>query len=151
MNLIFSEIGKIQNHKTEFIDMAIRLENYINEMIHESHRLKNIYDTVIEDYDRYVEQKCKIIITYNDTTPIGLIVFWCDDNGTGYINVLFLEKLYRNTNIGTELFNKAKMWFEKVETNAISVGTPAKNTIARKFYERLGFIEESIGYMYSIK
>lgn len=151
MNIKYSDVCEIQSYKDIFIQMSNRLENYINDMIHENYRLQNIYETIIEDYKCYIEHKCKIIVAYDDLTPIGIIVFWQDEDDHGYINILFLDDNYRHSNIGTNLFERVYMWFEKNEATSISVGTPAKNKLARKFYEKLGFIEESINYMYSIK
>jgi len=151
-NLIsYSEFDDLKNHKDVFLNLALKLENIMNNMINKVWK-ENPNITIKNDFKKFTRDNCMIIIAYNNNKPIGFIVINTDIKiKVGYIHMLFVKKEFQGKgSIGKGLLERSKIFFKNTKAKSISVGTPWKNINGKKFYKKMGFKEESIGYMLDI-
>jgi len=147
----YSSYDDLKNHKDVFLKLGFELENTMNNII------SNIWKedpniTLKNDFKKFTKDNCMIIIAYNNSNPIGFIVINTDIKfEVGYIHMLFVEKEFQGKgNIGKGLLERSKVFFKNTKAKSISVGTPWKNINGKKFYKKMGFKEESVGYMLDI-
>ncbi len=104
-------------------------------------------------YTRWLERSlngeiAKDVIVYLDNeSEKGLVTLEVKDN-YGSIGLLAVDKKYRGRSIGRQLINAALIKFKAYGINKVKVTTQKKNMGACKFYEKIGFVEESVQNVY---
>lgn len=69
-------------------------------------------------------------------------------SGYGSIGLLTVDKKYRGYGIGKQLVKAALAQFKHLGMKKVKVSTQKDNIIACQFYEKLGFVEESLQNVY---
>ncbi|MBD3300801.1 MAG: GNAT family N-acetyltransferase [Candidatus Moranbacteria bacterium] len=115
-------------------------------------------DKNIEDYSKKAlkylieDEKGFILLAKEKNQPIGFIIAeifkheapWAKEKNKGVIGLMYIEKKYRNQKIGEALLKKALKWFKKNKVKDIRLHVNARNLQARKFYQKIGFIDYNI-------
>lgn len=110
-----------------------------------------------EEFQEGIHQKRFIVAEYNGNV-VGMLSFFhrhIEANtqrtrNTIFINCIAVEEKYRGQGIGHELLNFAKKIVQENKYDELELQVNAKNTAARKMYEKCGFIETSINMSWPI-
>lgn len=114
---------------------------------------KFIHNEFIRLYTTWIERSLNgkiakdVIIYVNDDIEVGLVTLQVKGN-YGSIGLLAVDKKHRGKSIGKQLINAALIKFKSYGINEVKVKTQKKNTAACKFYEKIGFVKESIQNIY---
>lgn len=114
---------------------------------------KFVHDEFIRLYTTWIERSLDgeiakdVIVNVNNDTEEGLVTLEVKDN-YGSIGLLAVDKKYRGKLIGKQLINAALVKFKSYGINKVKVSTQKKNTVACKFYEKIGFVKESVQNIY---
>lgn len=88
-----------------------------------------------------------VFVYKNNNDIIGFITIEIKD-GKFWIGLLAVDKKYRGKSIGKMLINRCIEEAKKMRYDTIWVNTQGENTIACKFYEKVGFKLLNIQYIY---
>lgn len=114
---------------------------------------KFIHNEFIRLYTTWIERSlngeiAKDVIVYLDNeSEKGLVTLEVKDN-YGNIGLLAVDKKYRGKSIGKQLISAALIKFRAYGINKVKVTTQKKNIAACKFYEKIGFVKESVQNIY---
>lgn len=114
---------------------------------------KFIHHEFIRLYTTWIERSLNgeiakdVIIYVNNDVEVGLVTLEVKDN-YGNIGLLAVNKKYRGKSIGSQLINAALIKFKSYGINEVKVNTQKKNIAACKFYEKIGFVKESVQNIY---
>lgn len=106
-------------------------------------------------YHIWVEKSIKKeIAVYNPTilingSPSGLITLSDSDENTATIGLFAVSESFRGQGIGTKLLQAVDNYAFKNGYEHLTVATQGQNTGARKVYERFGFRELTVSYIYN--
>lgn len=79
--------------------------------------------------------------------PIGYIMFQTRKSSLGdhgHINIIFVEKKYRNRGAGTILVKSAEDWFRSKGVKRITVEVTSTNTPSLEFLRKLGYMQKRV-------
>lgn len=110
-----------------------------------SNEFSKLYKTWIEG--SLNGEKARDVIIYFDKTEMGLITLEIIGN-YGNIGLLTVDKKYWGKSIGKQLVNAALVKFKDYGISNVKVATQKKNIAACKFYEKIGFVKESVQNIY---
>ena len=82
----------------------------------------------------------KTLMTVQENTVVGYIVFWLKEEKRGHIISLAVDKKYRGRKIATQLLTKVVIIFKGVEANKITLEVRGDNSGAIEFYKKFGFL-----------
>ena len=111
---------------------------------------KTISDnTIVKDYFKnIIKEKENILLCYiEDNNIVGYIYLkpLTNNNSKGYlIDGLYVEENYRNKGIGKKLMSYALNECNKYDIEFIDINVLYNNEIAKKLYNKCGFIEHKI-------
>lgn len=114
---------------------------------------KFVHDEFIRLYTTWIERSLNgeiakdVIIYVNNDVEVGLVTLEVKDN-YGSIGLLAVDKKQRGKSIGKQLINAALIKFKAYGVNKVKVTTQKKNIAACKFYEKIGFVKESVQNIY---
>lgn len=114
LNLWHTEHSKYFSNRFEAFDYDIRCKHFL------------------------VAEKIKVVLAYDGKVCIGYSVSTINAKGTGEIESLFLESIYRGQAIGEELMAIPLEWMAD-QTTRITLGVCVGNEEVYPFYERFGF------------
>ncbi|HZV01864.1 MAG TPA: GNAT family N-acetyltransferase [Planctomycetota bacterium] len=60
----------------------------------------------------------------------------------GYISEVFVRETLRGQGTGKRLVDAAILWFEERSVTRVELNVAVRNTRGKRFYERLGFVED---------
>ncbi|NYB51323.1 MAG: ribosomal protein S18-alanine N-acetyltransferase [Methanobacteriaceae archaeon] len=83
------------------------------------------------------------LVAQQDNMVVGYIIFWIRFEDEGHIISIAVDKEYHRQKIGTELVETAIEIFRKYGVKTIRLEVRKSNLKARKFYQKLGFIEKT--------
>ena len=86
----------------------------------------------------------KALVAKDGDTIVGLIISKVVSKGFGKVSVLFVEKEYRGSGLGAQLFNQSISWLKSKGCKVMRVVAMGQNPRAIAFYKKMGFIEERI-------
>lgn len=104
-------------------------------------------------YRRWIERSLKgeiaidVIVYVDKNIEKGLVTLEFK-SGYGSIGLIAVDKKYRGHGVGKQLVNKALAKFKNLGIKIVKVATQTDNIVACKFYEKLGFVEESVQNVY---
>jgi [ribosomal protein S18]-alanine N-acetyltransferase len=88
------------------------------------------------------------LVAQQDNIIVGYIIFWIrfEDDGhiEGHIISLAVDQKYRRQGIGTRLVETAQEIFKKYKVQNIKLEVRERNHEARKFYQKVGFAEQTV-------
>lgn len=131
------------NYRVATIEDAEKLDNLLSKLIEDE---KNNYDDSIEStivkgfYKNMISRENTIIYLCEDDSFIVGYIYAIINGRKGKIDALFVEKDYRNKKIASNLIEYIKNWFKEKNINDIEISVLSKNTIAKKLYNKKGFI-----------
>ncbi len=101
-----------------------------------------------ENHDRRFKDlsssKHIIQIAKDNNKIVGLVIGLTKKDPVGKISVVYVDKPYRGTGLAETLFTKVVDWLKKNNRPIIRVGVMGINERAKKFYKKMGFIEDTI-------
>ncbi len=68
----------------------------------------------------------------------------------GYLSELYIDRKYRGTGVAKDLICGIENYFKEKSCDTFTTDVFAPNARARRFYEKLGFVERSIGLLKEI-
>jgi len=83
------------------------------------------------------------LVAQQDNIVVGYIIFWIRFEDEGHIISLAVDKKYHRKKTGTRLVETALEIFKKYNVNRIRLEVRKGNRKARKFYQKLGFVEKT--------
>lgn len=117
----------------------------------------------IQDSDREfiysILEKVFKVTYYDDTFYTNWYIYEKNNKIIGFINYdviyekaeieyIYVEKKYRNSNIGTELLNEAMNNMKKRDVESVTLEVRSNNQIAINFYKKNGFKKVAIRKRY---
>ena len=137
----------IRDLRLEHLNLLKNLLDDLNNALEDKHKInENNLKTVYLAMDKYPETYSNQVAIENNKI-IGFIslVFYksfLHKEGTALINELIVAESHRNKGVGKFLIEKAIELAKKRGMEEIEVGTELSNTVAQKFYKKVGFNEE---------
>ncbi len=83
------------------------------------------------------------LVAQEDNIVVGYIIFWIRFEDEGHIISLAVDRKYYRKKIGSQLVETALEIFRKYNVNNIRLEVRKGNRDARKFYQKLGFVEKT--------
>ncbi len=119
--------------KKAYKDIVPKKEFYI---LSERKHKKQQFFKLFEDKENNIYFKI-----YNDE-PVGMINFSKHKivNNAMYIMQLYIHPDFQGKKIGTELLNFAEEFSKEIGSKKVLLNTLEKNFVARKFYEKHGYV-----------
>jgi dTDP-4-amino-4,6-dideoxy-D-galactose acyltransferase len=105
-------------------------------------------------YETWIRVSCEgyataVLIAELDKIPVGFITCHLDsESSRGSIGLVGISKEVQRRGIGVALISEAIKWFHAKEAEEIAVVTQGRNIAAQRFYQRCGFLTESVGLWY---
>ena len=107
--------------------------------------LKYLYELVESEFS----------VKYSDNVYTNWLIYETDNKIVGFLNYdsiydkaeieyIYVDPLYRNKNIATNLLNEMIRLLDECNINSITLEVRSDNTSAIKFYEKNGFKSASI-------
>ena len=88
----------------------------------------------------------KVIFAKIDNTIVGIIAGYCNDSeGIAYVSLLVVYPDYRDIGIGVKLLDRFISVCKQHDMKKVKLDTEHVNIIARRLYERYGFINRNDG------
>jgi ribosomal-protein-alanine N-acetyltransferase len=84
------------------------------------------------------------LVAQEDNRVVGYIIFWIKYEDEGHIISIAVDKSYRRQEVGSKLVETSLDAFNKFNVKEIKLEVRIGNKGARKFYIKMGFIEEKI-------
>ena len=88
------------------------------------------------------------LVAQEDNRVVGYIIFWIKYEDEGHIISIAVDKSYRRRDVGSKLVETSLDVFNKFNVKEIKLEVRVGNKGARKFYIKMGFIEEKIDENY---
>lgn len=159
INLSNYDFQKLDNqHLQSYLDKPIN-ENILSLTLQSGYYSryrqdkKFVHNEFTKLYKRWIERSLNgeiakdVIVYFENVTEKGLATLEIENN-YGNIGLLAVDKKYRGKSIGRQLANAALIKFKAYGINKVKVTTQKKNTAACKFYEKIGFVKESVQNVY---
>lgn len=83
------------------------------------------------------------LVAQEDNIVVGYIIFWIRFEDEGHIISLAVDRKFYRKKIGSQLVETALEIFKKYNVKNIRLEVRKGNQKARKFYQKLGFIEKT--------
>jgi [ribosomal protein S18]-alanine N-acetyltransferase len=83
------------------------------------------------------------LVAQEDNIVVGYIIFWIRFEDEGHIISLAVDRKFYRKKIGSHLVETALEIFKKYNVKNIRLEVRKGNQKARKFYQKLGFIEKT--------
>ncbi|EKF85164.1 ribosomal protein S18-alanine N-acetyltransferase [Methanobacterium formicicum] len=83
------------------------------------------------------------LVAQEDNIVVGYIIFWIRFEDEGHIISLAVDQKYYRKKIGSQLVETALEIFKRYNVNSIRLEVRKENREARKFYQKLGFVEKA--------
>jgi [ribosomal protein S18]-alanine N-acetyltransferase len=83
------------------------------------------------------------LVAQEDNIVVGYIIFWIRFEDEGHIISLAVDGKYYRKKIGSQLVETALEIFKKYNVKNIHLEVRKGNRNARKFYQKLGFVEKT--------
>ena len=83
------------------------------------------------------------LVAQEDNIVVGYIIFWIRFEDEGHIISLAVDRKYYRKKIGSQLVETAQEIFKKYHVNNIRLEVRKGNRAARKFYQKVGFVEKT--------
>ena len=83
------------------------------------------------------------LVAQEDNIVVGYIIFWIRFEDEGHIISLAVDQKYYRKKIGSQLVETALEIFKRYNVNSIRLEVRKGNRKARKFYQKLGFVEKA--------
>lgn len=88
---------------------------------------------------KYTEDNLRVDIALFENHPIGTIISGVGKDGTGEIELIYVENGFRSLSIGNELMQRALGWLEKRHVHTKIIDVAVGNEQVERFYARYGF------------
>lgn len=127
------DIKKATEKNVDWIDDVIRTEfPYTGFSVHDiAHKLSD---------DNYL-----VLCAFERSKPIGFIEFqFFSHDSISRLSAVFVEERYRRKGIAEKLAKKAFFECRKKEINHLFLLVKESNTVAKKFYKKIGFSFEKM-------
>jgi ribosomal protein S18 acetylase RimI-like enzyme len=93
------------------------------------------------------DKNSSVIVAYWDGFPAGLIA--CEDTeGIGRIQLAGVYRPYRSRGVGTALVQGSLDWFRQRSSTRAEVVTQARNVLAQRLYQQMGFFTQRMTLYY---
>ena len=137
----------IRDLRLEDLDLLKFLLDDLNNTLELKHKInEKTINSVYLEMDKYPEiYSNQVAIENNKIIGFVSLIFYksfLHTEGTALINELIVAKSHRNKGVGKNLVQKAIEMAKKRRMDEIEVGTELANTLAQKFYKKVGFNEE---------
>ncbi|MBI5458573.1 ribosomal protein S18-alanine N-acetyltransferase [Methanobacterium sp.] len=83
------------------------------------------------------------LVAQEDNIVVGYIIFWIRFEDEGHIISLAVDRKFYRKKIGSQLVETALEIFKKYNVKNIHLEVRKGNHKARKFYQKLGFVEKT--------
>ena len=83
------------------------------------------------------------LVAQEDNIVVGYIIFWIRFEDEGHIISLAVDQKYYRKKIGSQMVETALEIFKRYNVNRIRLEVRKGNRKARKFYQKLGFVEKA--------
>ena len=83
------------------------------------------------------------LVAQEDNIVVGYIIFWIRFEDEGHIISLAVDQKYYRKKIGSQMVETALEIFKRYNVNSIRLEVRKGNRKARKFYQKLGFVEKA--------
>lgn len=83
------------------------------------------------------------LVAQEDNIVVGYIIFWIRFEDEGHIISIAVDQKYHRRKIGSHLVETALEIFKKYNVKNIHLEVRKGNRKARKFYQKLGFVEKN--------
>jgi len=83
------------------------------------------------------------LVAQEDNIVVGYIIFWIRFEDEGHIISLAVDRKFYRKKIGSQLVETALEIFKKYNVKNIRLEVRKGNHKARKFYQKLGFVEKT--------
>ena len=83
------------------------------------------------------------LVAQQDNIIVGYIIFWIRFEDEGHIISIAVDQKYHRRKIGSHLVETALEIFKKYNVKNIHLEVRKGNRKARKFYQKLGFVEKT--------
>ncbi len=110
------------------------------------HRQKD-WSEVVDHVRRHIDENV-VLIAEEDDTPIGFALAWPKNDRVGYVSDLYVRPEARRRGIAHALLRETAAHLDR---EFVTVTTETRNSVARAFYGRLGFLEESVNFVLESK
>lgn len=132
------------NRCDELLTKLIQDERQYNDTIGENYIVTNHFNKMLND------ENIIILAYYINKIIVGYILIRRTDNNTCLLDGLYVEKEYRNKEIGKSLLTEAILRIKNMNIKYIDINVMYHNIIAKHIYEKLGFVEYEIKMRKSI-
>lgn len=117
------------------------------------------YPTSVEQMKKRLEslsqkENYRTLVAVSDHLVVGLLgmginLFWEQDGSYVRVQVLVTSQSHRGQGIGNLLMQNCEAWAEEVKASAICLtcGNRAEREAAHLFYQQMGFVHKSSGYV----
>jgi dTDP-4-amino-4,6-dideoxy-D-galactose acyltransferase len=113
---------------------------------YDGHFPQNLCDQL---YEIWIEKSCRgwanhVLVAGEDGKVEGYVTCHLQDRGCGQIGLLGVGEHAQGKGLGKDLLSQAVQWFAQQGVEKISVVTQGRNVRAQRFYQRCGFITQSV-------
>jgi ribosomal protein S18 acetylase RimI-like enzyme len=130
------------------LSLAPRLADGVAPWIGAARMLKTVEQALTADIEAISETSTILIAEDQEGRRLGFLTIALQRHWTGlaeaYIRNLAVHEHAVRLGVGTALIEAAVAWTKARSVEYVGLHTDARNTGARAFYERLGFVEESV-------
>ena len=98
----------------------------------------------VEQMTAKAKQGMLVVLANTGSMDVGFGVFTVNESRCGEIESMFIQSPYRRFGLGSKIANTGLDWFDSLGLQQIEVSTHYKNPDAVRFYERLGFIPQTV-------
>jgi ribosomal protein S18 acetylase RimI-like enzyme len=104
-------------------------------------------------YEAWIERSCSgwadaVFVAQADGSPAGYCTCHLGENGCGSIGLVGMAARDRGRGLGREMLNSALGYFRAHAALRVQVVTQGRNRGAQRFYQRSGFLTESVLLFY---
>lgn len=108
-----------------------------------------------ELYETWIEKSCRgyadqVLVGEWNHAPAGYLSCHLREPGLGQIGLFAVAESARGQSLGRQLIVTATEWFARQGVSDVAVATQARSRVARRVYERQGFVTTSVGYWYHL-
>jgi GNAT superfamily N-acetyltransferase len=130
------------------LSLAPRLTEGVAPWIGAARMQKTVEQALAADIEALGETSAILIAEDQDGRRLGFLTVSCQRHYTGlaeaYVRNLAVHEQAQRLGVGTVLIEAAGAWAKTRSVEYLGLHTGVRNGGARVFYERLGFVEESV-------
>ena len=113
-------------------------ERKYNDLIKEDYVVKNHFNKMLND------KNIILLAYYLDDKIVGYILMRLNEENLCLIDGLYVIDSYRNHGIANELLTEVLNRCKKMKIKYIDINVMEKNEIAKRIYQKLGFVEYEV-------